>query len=68
MSDLDTIFGEMMDVIIDQDKENYHNDLEPFEVYKERTKVKGVKVFNDYINSVQHGYDVILQKIKTETK
>jgi len=54
--------------MLDTTKSEYHNDLEPFNVYKERMKAQGVKVFNEYVGSIQNGYDLILNQIKIDEK
>lgn len=60
----DTFFNEWLDIVLDAEKSDYHSDLEPFNVYKERMKAEGLKAFNDYIGSVDNGYHLILEKIK----
>ncbi len=67
-SKMEGFFAEWLDIMLDTTKTEYHNDLEPFNVYKERMKAQGVKVFNDFVNSIQRGYDVILDQIKAEEK
>lgn len=67
-SKMDAFFSEWLDIMLDVSKVDYHNDLEPFNVYKERMKAQGVKVFQDYTNSIQHGYNIILEQIKSDEK
>jgi|NOAtaT_5_FD_contig_31_2155163_length_1023_multi_5_in_0_out_0_2 hypothetical protein len=64
----ETFFSEWLDIMLDTTKSEYHNDLEPFNVYKERMKAQGVKVFNEYVGSIQNGYDLILNQIKIDEK
>lgn len=67
-SKAETFFSEWLDVMLDTSKADYHSDLEPFNVYKERMKAQGVQVFNNYVNSIQNGYELILEDIKSEEK
>lgn len=67
-SKMDSYFAEWLDIMLDTTKSEYRSDLEPFEVYKERMKSQGVQVFKDYVKSIEHGYQVIIDDIKAEKK
>lgn len=67
-SKMDSYVSEWLDIMLDATKSEYRSDLEPFEVYKERMKTQGVKAFDDYVKSIEHGYKVILDNIKSEEK
>lgn len=68
MSKLDGIISEWMDTSLDACEMEYHNDFEPFSAYKEKVKVKGIRAFNDYLNSIHHGYELIIQRLESEFK
>lgn len=66
MSSFEGILGEWMDVSLEATELEYHNKLEPFSVYKERVKMKGIRAFNDYLNCIQHGYEIIINKLEAD--
>lgn len=68
MSKFDGIISEWIDSSLDVTKSAYHNELEPFSSYKERVKLKGIRAFNDYLNCIHHGYELILQRLEAEFK
>lgn len=68
MSKMDEIVVEWLDIAVDSTKDAYHSNVEPFEVYKERVKLKGLRAFNDYLNSIEHGYELIIQRLESELK
>lgn len=68
MSAFDNIVSEWIDLSIDATKNEYTSKIEPFEIYKEKVKMKGLRAFNDYLNSIENGYHVILERIERELK
>jgi len=68
MSRFDSIVMEWLDVSVEATKGDYSSQLEPFETYKEKVKLKGLRAFNDYLNSIEHGYQVIIDKLEEEFK
>lgn len=68
MSQFDSIVLEWLDISTEASKSDYQSKLEPFDAYKEKVKAKGLRAFNDYLNSIEHGYQVILDHIEAELK
>jgi deoxyadenosine/deoxycytidine kinase len=66
MANLDEVKDEMIDLIIERQRAQYHSDFEPFEAYKERLKDQYKHWWNDYFSKLSHGYDVILDVINHE--
>lgn len=54
--------------LIEEDKESYTSTLESFDVYAERLKAQLHASHDQYLEHLQHGYDVIIQKIASGMK
>ncbi len=68
MIKFDEIVGEWLDVSLDAAEAEHQSDVEPFKAFKERAKAKGIRAFNDYLNSIEHGYELIIQRIESAMK
>lgn len=68
MSKFDGIIADWLDISLDATETEYHNDFEPFSVYKEKVISKGIRAFNDYTNCIQHGYELIIRTLENDFK
>lgn len=58
--------NELYDTIIEQQRATYRNPLESFEVHSARIKEQMHASTDEYLERLQHGYDVILQKVASK--
>lgn len=57
-----------LDEILEDERPTHTSPLESFDMYANRIKEQYHSVFNQYIESIQHGYGVIIDKIKDQIK
>ena len=60
----DTLLDDMFDTSLDKTKSEYHSDIETFDTYKTRKKEEYKHEFNDFVDSLVHGYEVIINKLE----
>lgn len=53
----------LTDVILEDLKQDYHNDLEPFDAYAQRIRAQVHENMEDFRNRFLEGYEVLLQEI-----
>lgn len=58
----------LVDVVIDNIKEGYKSDLEPFEAYAERVRAEMYSNIDDFRTRFLNGYHVILEELAKEKK
>lgn len=56
---------DLTDVILEDMKNDYHNDLEPFDAYAQRIRAQVHENMEDFRNRFLEGYEVLLQEIIT---
>ncbi len=51
------------DLLIDSMKQEYKNELEPFEVYAQKLRSQIHANVNEFQARIAHGYDILLQEL-----
>ncbi|CCB86963.1 MULTISPECIES: hypothetical protein [Parachlamydia] len=57
---------EVANAVADSMKDDYQNDLEPFELYAERIKAKIHSEMDDFRERLAKGYQVLLDEVKKQ--
>ncbi len=65
---VDDAVKELADVIEDSLKEDYHSDLEPFEVYAQKVRANIYKTMEEFQARFVNGYEILLKEIEKEKK
>lgn len=68
MSETQKILENIIDKAIDTTKESYQNPLVSYENYKKGLKEQAIEAINEYSEHIQHGYEVILERLRTQNK
>lgn len=66
MTSLDKIKEELIDLIIEVQRNEHNDDLESFDVYKSRLRVQCLETWDRYFERLAHGYDVIIERIESD--
>lgn len=66
MSSLKSLKLDLIDAILEGQRQGYNNPLEPFEAYANRVKEEWMSTYDEYIKSLQHGYEAIVETIDAE--
>lgn len=66
MDKIKTEFSAFIDTVIESKRADYKNDLEPFHIYAHKVKDELMTVYDDSVTSIQHGYEVIINKIASQ--
>lgn len=62
------LFDDMVDFALAKEKDGYTNKLESFEQHKNRIKIEFFDGVDEYFNHLKHGYNVIIEEIKSYKK
>jgi hypothetical protein len=62
------ISEEVFDPVVEEERAEYRGTLEPFEIYAARKKKQLQKECKEYVGQLQHGYDVIIESIRSDSK
>lgn len=68
MSKVKTLRSDLLNIILEAKRPEYRSQLEPFEVYAQKLKDKYILAHDDYIKSLQQGYEVIIATIEDQIK
>lgn len=66
MSKSEEIVAEWLDIVVDSTEPEYHSNLQPFEMYKEKLKAQGLEAFKEYVKTIQKGYELIVDRIQKD--
>lgn len=66
MANLETIKEEVIDLMIEMQREKFDSKEETFDDYKTRVKEDYAHSWSDYFAKLTHGYEVILNVINQE--
>jgi len=58
-----TLQNHSFDLIIESTREGYNNKLESFEVYSQRVKEQLNKDYDNFIERIAHGFEVISKEL-----
>lgn len=68
MPKIEEMIVEWLDINLEAKREDHQSDLEPFDHYKQKVTAQGLDGFNEYIQFVQKGYELIINKIESQKK
>lgn len=66
MSQFKEVREELFTRLLELQRSEYTGTLEPFEVYANRIKAQWHSTYDKYIESLQHGYEVIIDGISAQ--
>lgn len=64
-ADFDNAVEEYCEMLTEEAREGFNSELESFEAYKEKMKKEVRENIGDFRTRFQHGYEVLLEQIKT---
>lgn len=58
----------MIDLMLEEERENNQNELESFDIQKEKAKQQCNEIFDEQLDQLRHGYMVIIDTITAQLK
>lgn len=62
------LWDETLDSALEPQRETYMSQLEPFDAHANRIKAQYIAMCETYVQCLQNGYDLIIEKIKSDLK
>jgi hypothetical protein len=66
--ELKNLRNQVLDMMLESQKQEYSSKLESFEVYSEKVKGQFSTAYDDYLSHLKHGYEVIINGIAKQIK